>query len=249
MHKPVVGFFGIFWLATVAMAGTYCKTFSAENISTTDYCLERPAGNLLGPALAVQLANELFLYLAVAYKVYTLLVASLHSGTTVGSHSWNTTLFAVTRFAVLEPHLYCLYVWRLSYSLWPLTSAFRSIVATKAFLVCAAYAFHPPVNTMFIIVHLILTNVWSGRMYRALQQTTRPARELPMLSQGEFEMRFGRGPQQPLPQQPGREQTLSPDFVSTQNLSARAADDHLVDAIELKRTSTSIYSVRRDLKS
>ncbi len=65
---------------------------------------------------------------------------------------------------------------------------------------------------LFIIVHLILTNVWSGRMYRALQQTTRPARELPMLSQGEFEMRFGRGPQQPLPQQPGREQTLSPDF-------------------------------------
>ena len=119
MQKPVVGFFGIFWLATVAMAGTYSKTFSAENISTTDYCLERPAGNLLGPALAVQLANELFLYLAVAYKVYTLLVASLRSGNTVGSgsHSWNTTLFAVICFAVLEPHLYCLYVRYLSYSL------------------------------------------------------------------------------------------------------------------------------------
>lgn len=117
MKKAVVGFFGIFWLATVAMAGTYSKTFSAKNIRTTDYCLERPAGDLLGPALAVQLANELFLYLVVAYKVYALLVANLLSRSAVGCCSWNTTLFAITRFAVLEPHLYCLYVGHLSFSL------------------------------------------------------------------------------------------------------------------------------------
>ena len=113
---------------------------------------------------------------------------------------------------------------------------------------CAAYAFHPPVDAMFIIVHLILTNVWSGRMYRALQPTARPVRELPMISQAEFEMRFGRSPQPPPSQHPGGEQTGSPDFTSTQNSSVRVADEHNADANELKRTSTSIYSIRRDCK-
>lgn len=115
----------------------------------------------------------------------------------------------------------------------------RAIVASKAFLVCAVYAFNPPVNSMFYVVHLVLTNVWCGRMYRGIKQSALPA----LLSQTEFELRLG-ARTRPMPSVLNGDQ----DLVRTQDQSA--ADKNVANVNEdIERTSTITYHVRKDIKT
>ncbi|KAF8960601.1 hypothetical protein BDZ97DRAFT_1293925 [Flammula alnicola] len=70
INKYVTGFFGITWLSTVAMSITFFKAFGAQHIGPTQYCAETVDGHFLLAIVIVLLANDLLVYVAIAFRIY-----------------------------------------------------------------------------------------------------------------------------------------------------------------------------------
>ncbi|KAF9479202.1 hypothetical protein BDN70DRAFT_879070 [Pholiota conissans] len=247
MDKTIVILFGLAWLATVGVSTTFSIAFTAEHIIPTEYCIEQPAqaSQLYGPTMLVQLVNDLLLYAALTHKAYQTFIAdAIAKGTLDPLASRDGGVGApfstLTKYILLEPaQTYCL-----------------AVISTKIFLTCAAFAFPHPTSCTFMICHLVLVNIWCGRMYRALQRLKLKARPLdalpPMITQNEYELRLsvagscrtinGRG-RTTTGQQ---EQTFTPDLEVRRQ---REIDKRAFDIKEEKRSSIYSDERERDTKS
>ncbi|KAF9563020.1 hypothetical protein CPC08DRAFT_633295 [Agrocybe pediades] len=64
--------YGMLWLSTLGMSITFNETFTAERLGPTNYCLEGVKNHFLLPITMIVLTNDLLIYFAVTYKLYTL---------------------------------------------------------------------------------------------------------------------------------------------------------------------------------
>ncbi|KAF8908160.1 hypothetical protein CPB84DRAFT_1767454 [Gymnopilus junonius] len=126
-------FFGIAWLGTVAMSGTFYKTFSAEHI-----------GRLLAPAVILLFVNDVLVYAAITWKVV--------GGQRIWYWILGMPLPVWSRAVLQDSQVYYLI-----------------IVLTKGFLIVSATNAEQPIKTMFLICHLVLVNILSCRIYRAVR--------------------------------------------------------------------------------
>ncbi|KDR70210.1 hypothetical protein GALMADRAFT_103363 [Galerina marginata CBS 339.88] len=146
----IVTFFGILWLATVAMSSLFFKIFSAAHVGPTQFCLESVNQKFLAPPAIVFLTNDTLIYAAITYRIYQMFLerdASLSEK--VKLVVFGKSLPLLSKVILLDSQLY-----------------FLLIVLTKAFLVLAISSFDPPASAMFVICHLVLVNILSCRVYR-----------------------------------------------------------------------------------
>lgn len=111
MQRAVVISFGASWLAAIAMILTFSKTFSAVHIENTQFCVEQVHGRFLGPTSFVLVANDVFIYCAIAFRIYTMF---LNSHTPIRQRfdilAFGTSLPALSRALMQDSQLYFLYV-------------------------------------------------------------------------------------------------------------------------------------------
>ncbi|KAF9559979.1 hypothetical protein CPC08DRAFT_637143 [Agrocybe pediades] len=150
MNRYICAVFGTTWLATVAMSGTFPKTFRAGRIDPTDYCLETADMRLLGPTVIVLLANDVMIYLAITYRVYKMFVESTSTlGQRMNHLLLGTSMPVLWKVLLQDSQIYCLI-----------------IVFTKTFLLIAITNLDAPFSIMFLVCHLALVHVLSCRVYR-----------------------------------------------------------------------------------
>ncbi|PPQ90162.1 hypothetical protein CVT25_012473 [Psilocybe cyanescens] len=153
MNRFIIVIYGIGWLATVAMTTTVTKTFTVHRVGP--FCLERVQGHLLSPTVIVLLVNEIFVYLAVTYKVYTLILNKhISVAKKLKLLAFGSSLPVLSSVILQDSQLYGLI-----------------IVLTKAFLILTITGLQQPTNIMFIICHLVLVNVLSCRVYRNIRMS------------------------------------------------------------------------------
>ncbi|KAF8965393.1 hypothetical protein BDZ97DRAFT_780425 [Flammula alnicola] len=224
MNKYIVAFFGMLWLSTVAMSATFSRTFAAEHIGSTQYCIEKVHGNLLGPTANVLLVNAVLVYLAITYKSYCTFI-----GTNSSVKVKTTPLFlgislpVLSKVVLLDTQLYCLI-----------------IVLTNAVLVFTISAFDPPTSTAPIIFHLVLTNVLSGRIYRDIKGIG--SSDFPTITQVEFELSVRRNGAHPSFARSTGERTSIPDLDPLQygnaNLSTHSSTRERLPAARNEKRSS-----------
>lgn len=109
MNRYIVSFFGLAWLATAGMTSTLAQTFRVHKPEGSPYCYEQVEGHLLVPTVVVLLVNEIFVYIAVTYKVYSLFLDKHLSVTRKLKLLTFGTSFPVLSSVILQDsQLYCL---------------------------------------------------------------------------------------------------------------------------------------------
>ncbi|KDR70190.1 hypothetical protein GALMADRAFT_43546, partial [Galerina marginata CBS 339.88] len=153
MKRIIIAFFGTTWLAAIAMILTFSKTFMATPVENTHFCGESIRGHFLGPTSFVLVTNDVLIYLAIAYRIHEMFLAS----DTSVRRRFNVLAFG-TSLPVLSKAL-----------LQDSQSYFLVVLITKGFLAISAYTFGAPLNVMFIVCHLVLVNILSCRVYRNIK--------------------------------------------------------------------------------
>jgi len=109
MDRYICSLFGFTWLATVAMSGTFPKTFKAERIGPTEYCLETANQQFLGPTIIVLLVNDVLIFIAVTYKVYKMFIESSATlGQRVNKLILGTSMPILWKVLLQDSQIYCL---------------------------------------------------------------------------------------------------------------------------------------------
>ncbi|KAF9563004.1 hypothetical protein CPC08DRAFT_687120 [Agrocybe pediades] len=147
--------YGILWLATVGISVTFNMTFTAEHLGPTNYCLEGVKNHFLLPLAIVILTNDILIYVAITYRLYNLFYDIESSTGQKLKLLLGTSLPAFSKAVLQDSQLY-----------------FLMIVATKAFLVYTVHSLRPPMSVMYIICHLVLVNILSGRIFRTVKMNS-----------------------------------------------------------------------------
>ncbi|KAF4620507.1 hypothetical protein D9613_000987 [Agrocybe pediades] len=147
--------YGILWLATVGISVTFNMTFTAEHLGPTNYCLEGVKNHFLLPLAIVILTNDILIYVAITYRLYNLFYDIESSTGQKLKLLLGTSLPAFSKAVLQDSQLY-----------------FLMIVATKAFLVYTVHSLKPPMSVMYIICHLVLVNILSGRIFRTVKMNS-----------------------------------------------------------------------------
>ncbi|KAF9563005.1 hypothetical protein CPC08DRAFT_706331 [Agrocybe pediades] len=145
-------FFGILWLATAGVSVTLTQTFTSEHIGPTNYCMDWIKNfHFMGPVYIILLVNDTLIYMAIAYRLYTILL-DVHSRPEQKPQMvvFGTSLPVFWKAIFHYSQLY-----------------FLIIVVTKAFLVYSVNNFKVPMSNMYVICHQVLVNILSGRIFRA----------------------------------------------------------------------------------
>jgi hypothetical protein len=156
-NRYVIGFFGVLWLGTIAMAVLFTQTFGAKNIGPTLHCQEFIRNDFLLSIIAFIWANDLLIYLAIAYRIYRIFAdydfeANLQRR--VAILLFGASLPVGSKIVLLESQLSCLI-----------------IVISKFFLVVGLSRSQERWY-IFIICHLVLMTILTSRMYRELRGVT-----------------------------------------------------------------------------
>ncbi|KAF9482376.1 hypothetical protein BDN70DRAFT_930069 [Pholiota conissans] len=151
MHKGIVVFYGILWLAVLAMLLTLPETFTAVHIATTGYCIESMKGPFLGPTTIILMVNDALVYGAIAYKIFSMF-AETTPDAKFSIVTFGRSLPVISKALLKDSQLY-----------------FMVVIVTNPFLVACVYVFDAPLDVMFLVCHLVLVNILSCRVYRNLK--------------------------------------------------------------------------------
>ncbi|KAF9482373.1 hypothetical protein BDN70DRAFT_791179, partial [Pholiota conissans] len=156
MHKLVIVFFGFAWIAVTGILCTIPWTFTAVHIATTGYCMETIIAPFLGPTTIIVMLNDSLVYSATAYRIYCMFRNSEVTNTSAKISflvSFGKTLPLISRALLKDSQLY-----------------FIVVLFTNPILLTCEYVFKdPPIANMFLVLHLVLVNIFSCRVYRDLK--------------------------------------------------------------------------------
>ncbi|KAF8154764.1 hypothetical protein B0H34DRAFT_799509 [Crassisporium funariophilum] len=153
MHKYIVGFFGLLWVATVCTASvTDIHKFSAVHIGPTKYCMEILAGSPSASVFMI-LTNDTLIFIAVTYKVYMMFLDSdATPNERVHTLFLGRSLPALAKAIMQDAQFYYLV----------------ALIASTVITI-SLYVFHFQARFMFIISHLVLVNIIACRVFRNLK--------------------------------------------------------------------------------